>query len=254
MAKQSNVRGFSHTFFKFSFFLPLNQMFPVHTDNIKESDRVSFKIDGIPKRAKAEVSYRKQQQIERFKQMLGRSQHYFTNTSFLSRGHLTPDADFVFSSAQFGTYFYANVCPQFQSINGGNWKNVENFARQLAAQEQTNVDIYTGTHGQLALVSSSGDLMPLYLSETDQIEVPEYLWKIVHNPQTNAAIVFISINNPFARRSDVHQLCPDVCQQSGIQFTHNARHGFTYCCTYKDFARQVSPPALQANRLLVLQK
>ena len=81
--------------------------FPLHSiDNIKESDRVGFKIDGIPRRAKAEVSYRKQAQIEHFKSILGRNQHYFTNTSFLARGHLTPDADFVFSSAQFATYFY----------------------------------------------------------------------------------------------------------------------------------------------------
>lgn len=92
------------------------------TDNIKESDRVSFKIDGIPRRAKAEVSYRKQAQIEHFKSILGRQQSYFTNTSFLSRSHLTPDADFVFSSGQFATYFYANVAPQFQSINGSNSK------------------------------------------------------------------------------------------------------------------------------------
>lgn len=215
---------------------------------------MSFKIDGIPKRAKAEVNYRKQAQIEHFKSVLGRNQNYFTNSSFLSRGHLTPDADFVFTSAQFATYFYANVCPQFQTINGGNWARVENIARQLANQEQTDLDIYTGTHGQLALPSSSGDLVPLYLSETDQIEVPEYLWKIVHNPRTNAAIVFITYNSPFARRSDVRELCPDVCQQSGITFTQNARRGFTYCCSYTDFARKMSPHPLRADRLLVLRK
>lgn len=230
-----------------------SHFFAKHLVNIKESDRPSFKTDGIPKRAKAEVSYRKQVQINRFKGILGRSQHYFTNSSFLSRGHMTPDADFVFSSAQFATYFYANACPQFQSINGGNWNRVENIARQLAAQEQTNLDIYTGTHGQLALPASSGDLVPLYLSETDQIQVPEYLWKIVHNPHTNAAIVFITINNPYARRSDVQPLCPDVCNEGGVTFTQSARRGFTYCCTYSDFARQLSPVSLKANRLLILQ-
>lgn len=200
------------------------------------------------------MNYRKQSQLDHFKALLGSHQHYFTNSSFLSRGHLTPDADFVFSSAQFGTYFYANVCPQFQSINGGNWNRVENIARQLAAQEQASLDIYTGTHGQLTLASSNGDLVPLYLSETDQIEVPEYLWKIVHNPETHAAIVLITMNNPFARRSDVRVLCTDVCQQSGITFTQNARRGFTYCCTYEDFSRQLSPHSLRVSRLLVLNK
>lgn len=92
------------------------RMLDIWIDRIHENRRVNFKIDGIPKRAKAEVNYRKQAQIDHFNKVLGRSQHYFTNTSFLSRGHLTPDADFIFSSAQFATYFYANVCPQFQVL------------------------------------------------------------------------------------------------------------------------------------------
>ncbi|XP_031626491.1 uncharacterized protein LOC116342852 [Contarinia nasturtii] len=221
--------------------------------NIKESDRRSFKANGIPKLAKVEVSYRKQTQINHFKSKLGTGQRYFTNSSFLSRGHLTPDADFVFSSAQFATYFFANVCPQFQSINGANWNRVENVARNLAEQEKTTLNIYTGVYGQLALASSSGDSVPLYLSETNQIEVPEYLWKIVHNSRTNAAIVFITSNNPFAKQSDVRHLCSDVCQEGGISFTQTARRGFTYCCTYEDFARRVAiQRPLTADRLLKL--
>lgn len=226
------------------------------TDHIKESDRVSFKIDGVPRQAKAEVSYRKQAQIEHFKSILGRQQSYFTNTSFLSRSHLTPDADFVFSSGQFATYFYANVVPQFQSINGGNWNRVENLARMYAQQEQTNLDIYTGTYGQLALPSSNGDLVSLHLSESNQIQVPEYLWKIVHNAQRNAAIVFITLNNPFAgRTSNREQLCPDICEQSGINFPQTARRGFTYCCSYESFAPHIPMhKTLRATHLLVLQK
>lgn len=227
-------------------------------DNIKESDRVGFKIDGIPRRAKAEVSYRKQAQIAHFRSILGRNQHYFTNTSFLSRGHLTPDADMVFSSGQFATYFFANVVPTFQTVNGANWNRVENLARQLAQQEQTNLDIYTGTYGQLALPSSDGDLVPLYLSESNQIEVPEYLWKVVYNPHRSAAIVFITMNNPFAaRRSDIRALCPDVCEQSGISFSQQtARRGFTYCCSYDAFAQYIPMhiPPLRVNHLLALRK
>lgn len=216
---------------------------------------MSFSIDGVPRRAKAEVNYRKQSQIDRFKKVLGQNQKYFTNTTFLSRGHLTPDADFVFSSAQFATYFYANVCPQFQTINAGNWVRVESITRELAAQEQVNLEIYTGVFGHLELASSDGSVVPLYLSETEQIEVPEYIWKIVYNPNSSAAIVFITMNNPFARRSDVRELCTDVCQQSGINFSQTAKRGFTYCCTYEDFSRSVSMhQPLRANRLLALRK
>lgn len=200
------------------------------------------------------MSYRKQTQINHFKKMLGQNQNYFTNSSFLSRGHLAPDADFIFTSGQFGTYFYANVCPQFQSINGGNWVRVESLARQLAEQQKVNLDIWTGVLGHLTLSSSSGDLVSLYLSDSKQIEVPEYLWKIIYNPSTDAAVVFITLNNPFAHRSDIRELCPDVCNQIGVTFTQNARRGFTQCCSYADFSRIVTPQSLKVNRLLVLNK
>lgn len=240
---------FTHLFYEI-----LLHLFALSIDNIKESDRVGFKINGVPRRAKAEVSYRKQAQIARFKSILGRNQHYFTNSSFLARGHLTPDADFVFSSEQFCTYHFVNVVPTFQTINGGNWNRVENHARQLAQQEQTNLDIYTGTYGQLSLPSSSGDLVPLYLSESEQIEVPEYLWKVVYNPHRSAAIVFITLNNPFAGRSDARELCPDVCAQSGINFSQTARRGFTYCCSYDSFERYIPMhKPLRATHLLTLR-
>lgn len=253
MAKRFDVSDYECFLLNFT---NKNMNFVLCTDNIKESDRVGFKIDGVPRRAKAEVSYRKQAQIAHFKTLLGRTQHYFTNSSFVARGHLTPDADFVFSSEQFATYFYANVVPTFQTINGGNWNRVENLARTFAQQEQTNLDIYTGTYGQLALASSDGDLVPLYLSESNQIEVPEYLWKVVYNAHRSAAIVFITMNNPFARRSDIRELCPDVCEQSGINFSQTARRGFTYCCSYEAFARYIpmQTPALRATHLLTLRK
>lgn len=53
-------------------------------------------------------------------------------TFFLSRGHLAPDADFLFSAHQFLTYFYVNVAPQWQSINAGNWLKVEENTRKIA--------------------------------------------------------------------------------------------------------------------------
>lgn len=167
---------------------------------------------------------------------------------------MTPDADFIFSSSQFATYFYANVCPQFQTINGGNWVRVETLTRQLAEQAETDLNVYTGLYRQLALPSSRGDLVNLYLSNTEQIEVPEFIWKVVHNPRTHAAIVFITSNNPFAKRADIREICQDVCQQAGIVFSQTARRGFTYCCSYDDFSRTISPASLKVDRLLTLRK
>lgn len=216
---------------------------------------MDFKATGIPKRAAVQQSFRKQSQISHFRKLLGRSQTYFTNNTFLSRGHLSPDADFIFSSGQFATYFYANVCPQFQSINGGNWVHIEATARRLAEQAATNVNIYTGTYGQLELPSADGDLVPLYLNANDQIEVPKFLWKIVHNPRTHAAIVFITLNNPHTSRREHHPLCPDVCKEAGIidKNFHVVKKGLSQCCTYEAFARIVSTIELSAHNLLTLR-
>lgn len=224
-------------------------------DAIRESQRVDFKATGTPKLANAQQSFRKQSQISNFRKLLGRHQAYFTNHTFLSRGHLSPDADFIFSSGQFATYFYANVIPQFQSINGGNWVAIESIARHLAEQEATNVDIYTGTYGHLQLPSADGDLVPLYLSTSEQIEVPEYMWKIVHNPHTQSAIVFITLNNPYADRRDHPPMCPDVCEQAGINDRNfnTVKKGLSYCCTYETFSRIVTAIDLNARHLLAFR-
>ena len=41
---------------------------------------------------------------------------------FFSRGHLSPDADFIDSDSQDATYYFLNTAPQWQTFNGGNWK------------------------------------------------------------------------------------------------------------------------------------
>lgn len=53
--------------------------------------------------------------------------------NYLSRGHLAPDADMLFSSWKVPTYFFINVAPQWQKINAGNWLKVENEVRKAAA-------------------------------------------------------------------------------------------------------------------------
>lgn len=53
--------------------------------------------------------------------------------SYLSRGHLAPDADFLLGTWQDVTYFYINTAPQWQTINGGNWLRLENTVRSFAS-------------------------------------------------------------------------------------------------------------------------
>ena len=46
-------------------------------------------------------------------------------TNFLARGHLAPDAAFIYQIEADATYFYINVAPQYQSFNNQNWRSIE---------------------------------------------------------------------------------------------------------------------------------
>lgn len=219
------------------------------SDSVKESRRVGFKNVGVPRAAKPENNYKTEAQIVRFNQQLGRHQQYFSKKSFLSRGHLTPDADFIFPSAQFATYFYVNVCPQFQVVNGGNWARVEALARKIAAEQTEMFDVYTGVHDVLRVIDANGDEQPLYLADGDLITVPKWTWKVVLNQRSGNGIVFITLNNPFVDRSDVREFCPNVCKSAGFDDKHfdNFRKGYTFCCSVAEFKQVVNVLPRSAN-------
>ncbi len=74
--------------------------------------------------------------------------------NYFARGHLSPDAAFVYDAFQVGvkllgsrcskdgllhhwpfqnaTYYFINVAPQFQAFNNGNWKSLEGKVRKYA--------------------------------------------------------------------------------------------------------------------------
>ena len=63
---------------------------------------------------------------------------------FLSRGHLAPNADFIFYSWQDSTFFFINVAPQWQSFNGRNWNTFEQACRNFAVDRNLDLVVYTG--------------------------------------------------------------------------------------------------------------
>ena len=54
-----------------------------------------------------------------------------SGTNYFAKGHLSPDAGFVYNVMQDATYYFVNVAPQFQSFNNGNWKSLEYAVRDL---------------------------------------------------------------------------------------------------------------------------
>lgn len=78
-------------------------------------------------------------------QKLAHEKFTMLGLNFLSKGHLVANADFFYVSHQLSTYFYLNAAPQWQNINGGNWKIIEDSARSLAYALKTPLKMFTGT-------------------------------------------------------------------------------------------------------------
>merc|ERR1712117_373370 len=96
-------------------------------------------------------------QVKSIKELLGDNKLFFadgddidkpifdTSSSsklFLARGHLSPDASFVYAFQQLATYYFINVAPQFQSFNAGNWVDLEDKARDVAIHKGKPLQVY----------------------------------------------------------------------------------------------------------------
>ncbi|KAK9502026.1 hypothetical protein O3M35_012636 [Rhynocoris fuscipes] len=158
---------------------------------------------------------------------------------YLSRGHLAPDADFLFSTWQLLTYFYINVAPQWQSINAGNWLNIETNTRRIASKLGADLEIITGTHGVSKMKDSEGKLKEIYLESDSKIPVPEYYWKLLHNPEDDSCMGFITTNNPYLEKAPKHK-CKDVCSDYGWPvMQEDLFKGYVYCCEYSTMKKAI---------------
>ena len=75
----------------------------------------------------------------------------FDSDIYLARGHMAPNADFIFYSWMDTTYHFINVSPQWQAFNGGNWMYFEGSVRDFVVERQMDIVVYTG---EFSLVSS----------------------------------------------------------------------------------------------------
>ena len=98
--------------------------------------RPSFKEGaGFYKSTSAGDAYKTSRQQTTLSGLIGsaRTSQVFSRTkSFLAKGHLAPDADFVWKEWQDATYYFANAAPQWQPFNNGNWKAIEAEVRHYA--------------------------------------------------------------------------------------------------------------------------
>ncbi|KAK7074799.1 hypothetical protein SK128_018969 [Halocaridina rubra] len=170
-----------------------------HTDaKIIESSRPSFKRTNMIT-INANRVYTIKAQKALFTQLLHSGRHLTGEREhYLARGHLTPDSDFVLAPEQDATYYYANVVPQWQAVNNGNWKSLEYSVREVAERRRSILNVWTGTHGVLKLPDSRNRFVDLFLGSGVRrtvIPVPAFMWKVIHDPVRNDAIAIVLVND-----------------------------------------------------------
>ena len=100
----------------------------------------------------ANDAYRQAKQKRIFSALLNDGDHildYYDpgDGLYLARGHLAPKGDLLYTDWQEASYMYSNVVPQWQRINNGNWKTVEEGVRSAARKRGVTLQVYTGTLG-----------------------------------------------------------------------------------------------------------
>ncbi|XP_023326504.1 uncharacterized protein LOC111699940 isoform X2 [Eurytemora carolleeae] len=181
-----------------------------------------------------------------------------TGSNYFAKGHLSPDAAFIYNVQQDATYYFMNAAPQFQAFNNGNWKALEYNARDLASRSGRDLSIHTGTFGVLSYTDVNNEDVPIYLyisGETRYIPAPLYYWKVIHDPSTGSAAAFIGLNNPHATEQP-EELCNNVCgEMSWVDWSiTELDSGYMYCCSVED-ARKAIPsiPDIQSSGLIQME-
>ncbi|XP_046667878.1 uncharacterized protein LOC124359297 isoform X1 [Homalodisca vitripennis] len=186
--------------------------------------------------------YKYPNQKKVLQKILGRrkSDSMLTKT-FLTRGHLASEHDFLMGNWQASSFSYINLVPQWQSINRGHWYRLEKKLRRLADITKHNLVIASGTYGILTVEDDHNTTREIYLDpDRELLPVPAYLWKLVFSPKNNTCIAFVISNNPF-EASRTEPFCQDICHEHNWpeDYIYEWR-GRMFCCS-ADELRTVIP-------------
>lgn len=176
------------------------------------------------------------------------SRQYITENDqkyHLIRGHLAPKADFIYGPQQDATFYFLNAIPQWNLLNNGNWKILENSLRQLASTRGIDLKIYTGTSSVLSLPHNFDEQsVELFLNDRKKlVPVPKFIWKVVYHEVSAKGVAFVGVNNPFLKEDfDDYKICVSVCDKLDyIRINLNyIRYGYVYCCEVGDLMKTVS--------------
>lgn len=208
--------------------------------------------------------YTKKVQRDTVNQLLGLSNSstkYIGNGNlFLSRGHIAAAADFYYPSQINATYRYVNMAPQWQSINGQNWNQVEIDSRNYANAKGVTLNVWAGTYAIATLPNEkTSEETELYLyveGSAKALPVPAMFWKLLYNSDKQKGIVLIVLNNPYLKSTNVSLqiICPDISAKVGwLKWNKtDIENGYSYACSISDFKKIVKyAPNLNVNGLLL---
>lgn len=132
------------------------------------------------------------------------------------RGHMAPAADMKWSEQAMRESFYmTNICPQIHSLNAGDWKDLEELARDWAQQYES---IYI----------ACGPIMEAdyqTIGKTHSIAVPSAFYKVFLRKICNGgwtSIGFVMPNKAGNRPLMTYMFTVDeVEEQTGLDFFYN---------------------------------
>jgi endonuclease G len=128
------------------------------------------------------------------------------------RGHLSPAADNTLSAEQMSQSFYlSNMAPQNSSQNRGSWRILEDRIRNIARE------------GRVLYVTVGTVYEPGYKVVGNNLGIPQYLWKVVVDAETNNAIGFVFPNEPLPTSSlpSTITTIERIEQMTGLNFHPN---------------------------------
>ena len=194
----------------------------------------------------ADFYYHLEQQHEAFTDILGSSsladQYLSGGEYYLARGHLAPNADYIFYSWMDTTFYLINVAPQWQNFNARNWAYLEEGVRELAISHSSDFVVYTGTSGTMQLEDVHGKMVDIHLYQ-DKLPVPMFYWKIIHDPIAGTGVAAVGVNNPHLKEITQELiLCPPLSHHTLLDSLTGAEditHGYLYLCRVEDLAESV---------------